>query len=232
MKKIFLLALLIGFGTIGTLQAQFTGKKFIEGNAFINFKQNNNDSPDLSTNEYGYNFNISLAKFRTETRASGLRISNSLGGGKSFYSSNSNGTGPLIEKSGLRSIGFGVGHFWQFYKHFNENVGIFGGPSVDLGYSNSKNYNPDGGYLQENKSNKINLGLNLSAGIYYNLSEKWWVTASIAFANPVGITYENINYSNIAGMNESTKVNQLEYQLTPTFTFPSVGLGVRYFYGR
>lgn len=231
MKKIFFLTMLIGFGTIGSLRAQFTGKKFMDGNAFINFKQDN-DAQDNTTNEYGYNFDISLGKFKTETRASGWTISSLLSGGKRNYSVFDNGNNLNVEKTGLSSVGFGVGHFWQFYKHFNEHVGIFGGPSVNLGYSNSKNFSGNDGYLQKSEVNNFSLGLNLRAGVYYNLSEKWWLTASVAFANPIAVSYQNVTYSLPPQMEGNMKTNRLEYKLTPTFTFPSVGLGVRYFYGR
>jgi opacity protein-like surface antigen len=231
MKKILLLALLIGFGTISSLQAQFTGKKFLSGDALINFQQNE-DEPDISRNEYGYNLNLSFGKFKTENQASGWTISNSLAGGKRFYQINTGGAITDFSKSGITSVGFGVGRFWQFYKHFNEHVGIFGGPSVDLSYSNSINYSSNDGYLLESKINKVNLGLTLSAGVYYNLSEKWWLTASIAYANPIAISFQSANYSNPPATDVNFKTKQLDYQLTPAFTFPSVGLGVRYFYGR
>jgi hypothetical protein len=215
MKKIFLIALLIGFGTLGSLQAQFTG-----------------DDADISTNDYGYNFDISLGKFKTETLATGWTISNSLAGGKKLYSVYNNNTNVNMERSGISSVGFGVGHFWQFYKHFNEHVGIFGGPSVNLGFDNSKTYTPDNGSLQETIGNKVTLGLNLSAGIYYQFSEKWWVTASLAFANPVSVSYQRHKYMYPDLAFEDTKVSMINYQISPVFTFPSVGLGVRYFYNR
>lgn len=225
MKNIFYITGIFIIAACGTVQAQYEGRKFISGQAAIDF-DNTKGNSDRDVNNYGYNFDVSLGKFRSETRATGFRLSTSLRGGKNYYLFDN--TGVIKENSGINQLGFGLGHFWQFYKHFNSNVGIFGGPDVNLGYKGSKTINNESLiYVSEIKTSQIQLSLGLSAGVYYKLSDKWWVTASLAFANPVSVEYET-SKSRMVTDNSESKSNGIRYSLTPAFNFPSVGLGVRY----
>ncbi|MCE7040666.1 hypothetical protein [Dyadobacter sp. CY312] len=230
MKKIFILTCISIFGVSGILKAQFTGKQYIGGEAAVNF--NNSDlNNDRSVNNYGYNFDISLGKFQSETRATGWNLSTSLSGAKNFYQLDD--TGIPIERKGINRVGVGVGRFWQFYKHFNNNVGIFAGPGVNLGFSASKELDNQGGtFFYDVKRNQINLSLGLAAGVYYKFSDKWWATASLAFANPISVEYVFAKYKALSNIDAGFKRNELKYQFNPGINLPSVGLGVRYFYNR
>ena len=229
MKNILLLTIIFITGSVGTLLAQFEGKRFLSGSAGISFA-NNNPKSQAAVNGYGYNFDISIGKFKTNTTATGWRLSNSLAGGKNLYQTYNEGVSSYYDKSGINDIGVGAGRFWQFYKHFNDKIGIFGGPGIDMTFSKARRYtvSDDSQYLSENKTDKIQLSLGLSAGIYYHFSEKWWVTGSLAFSNPISVDYSFMAHKNLTE-DIKTKQNQLNYSFSPNFTFPSVGFGLRYF---
>ena len=230
MKNIFFLTFLFITGSITTLFAQFEGKRFLSGTAGINFR-NDNQKNEQSTNGYDYGFEVSIGKFKTNTKATGWRLSNYLAGAKNLYRTYNNGdlTGEY-DKSGINDIGVGVGRFWQFYKHFNDKIGIFGGPDVSSTFSKARRYvlSDNGQYLSENKTDKIQLSLGLSAGIYYHFSEKWWVTGSLAFSNPISVEYDFLS-TKVSGEILGYKSKQLNYSFSPNFTFPNVGFGLRYF---
>lgn len=234
MKNIFSLTLILFLSSAEILLAQYQGSRFLSGSAGINFT-NNNPQSQTATNDYGYNFDISMGKFKTDKMAVGWRLSNFLGGAKSVYRIyDGNGQSQEFEKSGINSIGVGVGRFWQYYKHFNDKIGIFGGPQVDLSLSNSRSYETGSGSninLIQTLTNKIQLSAGLSAGLYYHFTEKWWVTASLAFSNPISVDYSFMSRS-VDGTGETFKQKQLNYSFSPNFTFPSVGFGLRYFYNR
>lgn len=230
MKNVLYLTIFLTIGSTGILLAQFEGKQFLSGSAGINFT-NNNPKSQVSTNGYGYNFDISIGRFKTNTKAAGWRLTNSLGGAKNLFRTyDENGTSSDFEKSGINNIGVGVGRFWQYYKHFNDKIGIFGGPDIDLFFSKERQYDisPDSRYLSENKVNRIQLSIGVSAGIYYHFSEKWWITAGLAFSNPLAISYAFNSSRNMAD-NIVYKQNELNYSLSPNVTFPSVNFGLRYF---
>ena len=216
-------------GSFGAGLAQFAGKRFVSGSATINF---NNTKPKSgnTTNAYNYQFDVSLGKFQTDTKASGWWLTNSLGGTKTIYTTYQNGGIQNNEKKGVNSLTFGVGRFWQFYKHFNDKTGVYAGPDVNLSYQHGNTYSVSGDsrYLIQNKNDKIGLSAGLSAGFYYRFSEKWWVTASLAFSSPVSVDYNFLSTENALGT-ERYKNRQLTYRFSPTFSFPSVGFGLRYF---
>jgi hypothetical protein len=66
----------------GQVFAQLQGRSFISGSAGIGFNQNN-PAASKNTNRYGYEFDVLIGKFKTDNRATGWRLSNSLAGGKS-----------------------------------------------------------------------------------------------------------------------------------------------------
>lgn len=219
MKKILLLTWLLVAFTITATFAQYEGKRFVSATAGVNFSnQNPEDYP--STNGYGYNFNASLGKFRTSNMARGWNLSSSLSGGKSFVSNN----GDTQTRTGLTGFGVGVGYFWQYYKHFNK-FGIFGGPNIDVLYSYGKAYNSG----SEQLTNSFSLPFGVSGGAYYTLNERWWLTASLGFADLVSVSY---SFTEINGPNnvDAIKQNAFQYKFSPTITFPSVSLGIRYFF--
>jgi len=232
MKNILFITCLLVLGSTRFSIAQLEGKQFLSGSAGINF--NNSNPASLSaTHNYSYNFDISLGKFKSETRAVGWRISNSLGGRKMIYNIYNGSQVEQYEHNGISRFGLGLGRFWHFYKHFNAKMGIYGGPEAGLSFLNTKEYsienNPES--LIERHIQKIQLSLGLSAGLYYAFSEKWWVTASLAFANPVSVDYSFNRVRNVM-TDEKNKGNDLTYRFSPVFNFPSVGLGLRYFYNR
>lgn len=236
MKKTLLLTSLMLVCSISYLFAQMENKHFISGTAGINFTNSNPDA-SRSANNYGYNFNIGIGKFKTNSKAVGWQINSSLGAGKTNYSIMSNNSELInVQKNGINDVGIGVGRFWQYYKHFNDKIGLFAGPDIDLAYTNSRKYElgSDNTYLAEIKTNMIQLSAGLSAGIYYHFSEKWWVTASLAFSNPISVNYSfaTTSGSPANNMDDSYETNQLNYSFSPNFTFPSVGFGLRYFYNR
>jgi hypothetical protein len=229
MKNILFLTVTLLFLSGGVVRAQFSGKKFISGSAGITFGSSNPKEAS-SSNNYGYQFGIALGKFKTDTRASGWNVSSSLGGEKRDYPTYPNGTMTSNERSGINNLQFGLGRFWQFYKHFNDKIGVFAGPDVNLGFAHGTVYSTssDGRDLTRNKTDKISLGAGLHAGMYYHLSERWWLTGSLAFSNPVSVDYTFINSKRMAS-NQEYKDKQLAYRFSPSFSFPSVGLGLRYF---
>ncbi len=129
-------------------------------------------------------------------------------------------------------MAFGVGRFWQYYKHFNEKFGIFAGPDVNVGYSHGNEYSvsQDNTDLIRTKSDKIMLYAGLSAGLYYRFSERWWVTGSLAFASPVSLDYAFVDTSS-ERQPEEFKSREFKYRFSPVLNLPSVGLGVRFFPG-
>lgn len=201
--------------------AQYTGKKFISGSADLTI-YNNNPKSSSAYSSYGYSVDISLGKFVTETRVNGWSFSNSLLASKSFYYDYTNGQ--ENKKNQLNSIGFGVGKFLHFYKHFNNKLGIYGGPGINANYMISKSF---ANYLDEKSNHYVSLNLGVSGSMYYQLSNRWWIQASLAYANPISIGYEVVN--NYGGTNEGwSKANSFKYNFTPNLTLPSVGLGLRY----
>ena len=224
----FIIALLI-LSSSQIVLAQLEGQKFISGTASVNFSNTNSDLQE-SSNNYGYNFDIGLGKFKTDTRASGWKISTSLAGSKQNFLTYVNGNPINTEKNGINGFGIGVGHFWQFYKHFNEKAGIYAGPEINARYNNSKTYQTtsNGSALGENKINTLTLSAGLSAGLYYKLSQKWWVTANIALSDFVSVDYSHLK-SSVESSNNTTAQKTLNYQFSPSFRFPVVGFGVRRF---
>ncbi|WP_439584654.1 hypothetical protein [Dyadobacter bucti] len=225
MKNRILLACVILICSKGVLMAQTEGKHFISGTAGINFN-NINPSESETTNGYGYNFNIDIGKFRTANTATGWSLSNSLSGSKS---SHSRVEGIPSTYNGINGFGFGLGRFWQFYKHFNTKFGLYAGPQLSLGYAFNKKYD-DGGAnnVRAEKDNTFTLAAGVSAGAYYQFTERWWITGSIGFSNPVSVEFSMVNSKHLS--DQSTfKSKNLTYQFLPAITFPSVGLGLRYF---
>jgi len=223
MKKIFISTIVLLCCTAGYIQAQFAGKKFISGAAAINFFNHN---PDLTTSTNGYNYNIIVqaGKFTSETRASGWNFNHTLVGGKPYTSY----TGNTEIYKGIGNVGFGVGRFWEYYKHFNNKLGVFAGPSINLNYDYTKGPDPQYGFPNISKGHTIALSVGLKAGMYYQLSEKWWITASLGYSDPVSISYSAVE-SKQPGSFESLTKNNFNYKFAPVINFPSVGLGFRYF---
>lgn len=229
MKNIYYFIAMLILGSSEMVMAQWEGQKFISGTASVVFSNNN---PDLlrSSNNYGYNFNVGLGKFKTSTKASGWNINTSLSGSKQNFTTYNNGVIKEDDKNGIKGFGIGAGHFWQFYKHFNDKVGIYAGPEINARYDNSKNYSTtnDNSTLVKNTTTAVTLSAGMSAGLYYKLSEKWWITSNIALSNFVNTSYANTK-SGAINDNSSTNQKTFNYEFTPSFRFPSVGFGLRYF---
>jgi hypothetical protein len=147
-----------------------------------------------------------------------------LGGAKTLRYVN----GQNESHSGINQYGIGVGRFWQFYKHFNEKIGIYAGPNLSANYNYRKERIDEQNDVNDKKTHETTLALGVGAGVYYRLSERWWLDASLGFATPFSLGYTKIN-NDFIGSNTSSTSNQFTYNLSPSFTFPSVGLGLRYF---
>jgi hypothetical protein len=232
MKNLFFLMISFFLVCSGNVSAQLKGKQFLSGTAQVLFSNNKADDTKAA-NGYGYNFAISLGKFKTNTIASGWNLNTSLSGSDQDYIIIRDGVSTPIRKSGINGFGVGVGRFWQFYKHFNEKTGIYAGPDINLGYNHTKDYETisNGMYLSDRTNDQISLSLGVSAGLYYKFSDKWWVTANIAVSSPVHLDY-NIARQESPEAGFDNKVKTFDYALNPGFTFPSVGFGLRYFYNR
>lgn len=223
MKTIYYTFLLIFCSATGAL-AQLEGKRFISGNVSTDF---NNYKPEngLSTNSYTYGFNIGLGKFKTATRTGEWSVFSNMRGNKQNFGLNND----TLTIKGINLFGFGTGYRWNFYKHFNDKFGVFGGPGVSVRYAFSKQIQTDGNDLFNQKSHEIAASLELNAGAYYALNDRWWLTASLAFSNPVFLAYTfgtSKSRTTATGYDNSG----LKYQLSPSFNFPSVGVGLRYFF--
>lgn len=205
--------------------AQMEGKRFISGAAGINF---NNVDPKESetTNDYGYNFVIDIGKFKTANVATGWSLRSSLSGNKN---SHSRVDGVPSTYNGISGFGFGVGRFWQFYKHFNTKFGLYAGPQLSVGYAYDKKYD-DGGTnnVSRERNNTFTLNAGINAGAYYQFAERWWITGSIGFSDPVSVEFSMVNSEHLSD-HSMFKSKNLAYQFLPSITFPSVGLGLRYF---
>lgn len=223
MKKLTLLILLLQICTATAVMAQLEGRRFLSGGIGLNFDNNN---PDMvkATNNFSGNVNIGIGKFKTQTRASGWNLSGYLGGGKTLRNVN----GQDETDSGITQYGIGAGRFWQFYKHFNDKIGIYAGPNINLSYDYKKEWLTEQEEINIRKTYATTLSLGVGAGVYYRLSEKWWLDASLGFATPFSVGYTKIDNEYVRS-NTTAKANQFNYNLSPSFTFPSVGLGLRYF---
>jgi len=209
--------------SVSTAFGQLEGKRFISGNAGLGFY--NQDSEPNKSNGYSYNVSIGLGKFKTNTKTGEWLIVSSLIGGKQNYDL----PNESVDRSGISSFSLGTGYTWNFYKHFSDKFGVFGGPGLILDYSFGKSITSPGSVYYETKSNQISFNLQVGAGAYYVLSERWWLTGSLAFSNPVYLSYK---FGNSTPFEPGAKIDNsgFEYKLTPTFNFPSVGLGLRYFF--
>ena len=115
------------------------------------------------------------------------------------------------------------------YKHFSDKFGIFGGPGLNLVYGFGKSITNPGSAYYETKSNQISFNLEVGAGAYYVLNERWWLTGSLAFSNPLYLSYK-FGKSEPFEPGPHIDNSGFEYKLSPDFNFPSVGLGLRYFF--
>lgn len=223
MKAIYYILLLILCPATAAL-AQLEGKRFISGGVSTNFNATNPET-GRSTNSYGYGINLGLGKFKTATRAGGWSIFSNMNGSKQ----NITGATDTVTISGINAFAIGTGYSWDFYKHFNDKFGVFGGPGVSLKYTYDRQTQGNGDNLYDYKNNEISTSLQLSAGVYYVLNDRWWLTASLAFSSPVYLGY-TFGRSEHRGTGEGADSNGFKYQLAPSFTFPSVGIGLRYFF--
>lgn len=231
MKKIvlFIFSLVLA---IVQASAQYAGREFIRGNASVTFSSTSTRPSDSNISTGRLDVGFSKGKFLTDQKVTGF----SLNGGMSYYSYRNIWGGQIVDDDRARTIpGFsiGAGKFWQFYKHFGEQWGIYGEPSVNVGYTYSKLFeNANSDPYVRTKRSIYWVGLSLAAGAYYKLSEKWWLNASIGFSNPVNLTFEHNERADFSSGNkvaDGRKENIFSYQLVPSLTLPSVGLGLTYF---
>jgi hypothetical protein len=224
MKKSILYLVLLTLGSVSTAFAQLEGKRFISGSAGLGFN-NRNPVNNRSEHGYSYNFNIGLGKFKTATKTGEWTILSSLGGGKNYLDIP---TQSIIRK-GIGSFAIGGGYTWNYYKHFSDKFGVFGGPGLTLRYAYSKITDSSGENIYEQKSNEVAVSFQLAAGAYYALNERWWLIGSLAFSNPATVSYVFGKAESLTSDAES-KNSGFHYKFSPSLNFPSVGLGLRYFF--
>lgn len=223
MKNITYIFVLVVF-SVSTAFGQLEGKRFISGNAGVGF-YNEDSEHNRSSNGYSYNVGVGLGKFKTATKTGEWLILSSLIGGKQ----NHDLPNESVNWNGISSFSLGTGYEWNFYKHFSDKFGIFGGPGLTLVYSFGKSITTAGSTYYETKSNQVSFNLHVGAGAYYALNERWWLTGSLAFSNPVYLSYK-FGKSKPFEPGPSVDNSGFVYKLTPDFNFPSVGLGLRYFF--
>lgn len=204
--------------------AQLEGKRFVSATAGIDFSRQNDDEYPASA-QYGYNFSANLGKFKTATKASGWNLSTSLSGQKDVQYR----WGDAESLQGITGVGAGLGYFWQHYKHFSDKFGIFGGPQVNVAYAYSKQLESNSNGYFERKKHTISPQFGISAGAYYALSERWWLTASLGFVDLIYLSYTRENAESLQ-TGETFSGNSFSYKLTPNLALPSVSLGLRYFF--
>ncbi|ODS82258.1 MAG: hypothetical protein ABS46_09345 [Cytophagaceae bacterium SCN 52-12] len=231
MKKILLFIFSLAL-TIVQASAQYAGRAFIRGNAAVTFSSASERPSDSNISSGRLDAGFSKGKFLTDQKVSGF----SLNGGVSNYSYKNIWGGQIVDDDRARGVpGFsiGAGKFWQFYKHFGEQWGIYGEPSVNVGYTYSKLFeNANSDPYVRTKRSIYRVGLSLAAGAYYKLSEKWWLNASIGFSNPVNLSFEHserADFSSGSKVTDVRKENVFSYELIPSLTLPSVGFGLTYF---
>jgi len=224
MKKIILLSWLFTACSITIGFAQLEGKKFVSATVGLNFNNNNQDDYPTATN-YGYNIDASFGKFKTANKASGFNIGTSLYGQKATVYTD--GTREKFE--GITGFGVNTGYFWQRYKHFSDKFGIFGGPHVNVFYSYSKLLPNQSSDNLLHRQHHISPQFGVSAGAYYALNERWWLTASLGFVNLLYVSY-TIDKGEPWRTGNTTKSKTFDYKLSPNLTLPSVSLGLRYFF--
>lgn len=232
MKKVILFIFSLAL-TIVQAAAQYAGRAFIKGNASIAFSSTSFRQNDSNFSNGGFTAGLSKGKFLTDQKATGF----SLEGGLDFYSYTNFGTGkpvPNYKDQGIGGFSVGAGKFWQFYKHFGEQWGIYGEPSVNIGYAHSEYFeSPNSEPHVGVKRNTYRAGVSLAAGAYYQLSPRWWLNASIGFSNPLNLSFEQAKWEefNSSGskISDGTKSNVFKYEFIPNMVLPSVGFGLTYF---
>jgi hypothetical protein len=223
MKKTLLFTWLLMACSITGALAQYEGRRFVSASAGINFGTQKQDGYP-STNGYGYNFNAGFGKFKTQNMARGWSVGSVLAGGKSGIFRN----GENETDSGISQFGANVGYFWQYYKHFNDKFGVFGGPNIGVAYNYTRGYDTSNG-VTETKNQTFTLPFSLSAGAYYTLNERWWITGSLGFSDLFMVGYTHIDVENL-DLKTGSNSNVFTYKFTPSINFPSVSLGLRYFF--
>lgn len=224
MKKSILYLVLLTLGSISTAFGQLEGKRFISGSAGVGFN-NRNPVNNRAEHSYSYNLNIGLGKFKTATKTGEWTIISSLGGGKNYLDVPPRS----IVRKGIGSFAIGGGYSWNYYKHFSDKFGIYGGPGLTMRYAYVKQTDSQGENVYEQKSNEVTVAFQLAAGAYYALNERWWLTGSLGFSNPAFVSYVFGKAESLTSDTES-KNSGFHYQFSPAFNFPSVGLGLRYFF--
>ena len=217
MKKIKYYILLAILTTATVAHAQYAGKKYISGSGNISF-QNNNYDHSTSENYSSYGLGIQIGKFITDTKSTAWTFNHNLS--VRSYSVYVN----AAQNDRITDIGkfqFAVGRNVNFYKHFTDKLGIFGGPGVNLQYTLSNNRMA----AEKKASHYFSLNLGVSGSMYYRLSDRWWIEASLAYANPISLGYSSTN-EYTSGRWENSR--SLEYSLKPQLSLPTVGLGLRY----
>jgi hypothetical protein len=102
-----------------------------------------------------------------------------------------------------------------------------------VGYTQGNIYRvrDDRGGLYRTQTAKFGLYAGLQAGLYYKLSEKWWVSGSLKFSEPFALDYM-IKKDELGTTPTEHKTTEVKYRFASVFSIPAVGLGLRYFWSR
>jgi hypothetical protein len=229
MKNIILTFTLLFFlGNIA--KAQFlAGEKFISGSFYNGLTNVKERKEEPHFNSYNHNINVSFGKFVKNNRAVGWGI---------FHTLETQTNRQLdIVPNPLKGFGLGIERFGEYYKSLNDKFALYVRPSGNLGYALTNTYQAENNKVYyESKINSLALGLSLSAGITWRISQKWALQGGFAFINPVSISYgfgstEYYQQQNPNGGNVESKGSVFKYSFAPELSSGSIGLGFRYFYG-
>lgn len=223
MKKYIILFLaLISF--VSETKAQFeSGESFVSGNFQSYLQRDRSNSADLKETSFTNSLTISVGKFVKDNKAVGWSLSNSL----SLYDLNK-----AEYLKPLRSLGFSLSRFVEYYKPLGGKFAVYARPSIGVGYILSKEYSGTGTLLiYESTSNTVSLGIGLEAGVAWRFSPKWALYGSFAVSNPISISTSFGNRKYTDGSIEERR-NGFEYNFRPTASSGQVGLGLRYFCGK
>ncbi|WP_373515113.1 hypothetical protein [Persicitalea sp.] len=221
-------------------KAQFqAGQSFVSGGLSLNLNDNKYKGPNTvnQSANYSHNIDISSGYFTRNNKAVGWTLSQSL-------STNTNASLPNYPgfPSKLRYLGFGGSRFVEYYKPVFEKVSVYIQPSVGLKYGLDNEYNRvilDNGTnaFSLRRTNTFTLGMNLNAGVAWQVAPKWVLYGTFAYFNPISISAgwkntENPPVNSPRSGPAKTEGSFLNYNLVPSLDSGYIGLGFRYFYTR
>jgi hypothetical protein len=211
--------------------AQFQeGESFVSGTFYLNFDDSKTNNINSHYNRYSHDINVSIGKFRSSTFASGWGIDHGLSLHK-FENFN-------IDPKNLQNLRFGIERFWEFYKPLNDKLALYLRPDASLSYQVRNAFETSNDkIITETHGNSFSLNLGVSAGIAWRIAPKWAIYGGFAFLNPLSVSYGfgHTRFTDTIrpdGEYPQTNTSGFAYRFSPQLSSGSIGLGLRYFYGR